>query len=374
MIWRSMLASLLALLVTMPILADQASAQRRGDGGRGEWETLKSVRVGQRGIDKDEIEIGREAGRFTRIGLEASKGDVFIREIVIEFGNNARQRIDVRKWLHEGERLPPIDFKGGARFIDEIEIETRARRGSRRTVVTVLAEKVRDDWELLGEQKVDRRGDRDTIRVGRREGRFEKIALEVLDNDVEIRDLKVFFRRGPPQDVSVRERLREGSRTRAIDLRGGDRIIERIELDYRTRGRGERATVRVYGLQADRRGPPPGPPRREPRGGWEELGCQKVGIKTDHDSIKVGRSEGRFSAIQLRVRGNDVELLDLKVIYDRGRPDDIRVRSKIRDGGETRPLDLRGERRVIDRIDLTYRMPLGLNLLKGSARVCVFGR
>ncbi len=177
-------------LVTVPILADQASAQRRGDGGRGDWETLDSIRIGQRGIDKDEIDVGRKKGRFTRIGLEATKGDVFIRQIVIEFGNNDKQRIEVRKWLREGERLPPIDFKGGARFIDEIEIEARARRGFRRTVVTVLGEKVRDDWELLGEKKVDRRGDRDTIRVGRREGRFEKIALEVLDNDVEIRDLK----------------------------------------------------------------------------------------------------------------------------------------------------------------------------------------
>ncbi len=35
---------------------------------------------------------------------------------------------------------------------------------------------------------------------------------------------------------------------------------------------------------------------------------------------------------------------------------------------------LRGERRVIDRVDLTYRVTLGMNLIKGPATVCVFGR
>jgi hypothetical protein len=120
-------------------------------------------------------------------------------------------------------------------------------------------------------------------------------------------------------------------------------------------------------------------PRDRDRGGrggdrWEELGCGSVGASPDRDSIRVGRREGRFSAIQLRVRGNRVNIIDLKVIYDRGPPDDIRVRSLIRDGGETRALDLRGERRVIDRVDLTYKVPLGINLIKGPATVCVYGR
>ncbi len=94
-------------------------------------------------------------------------------------------------------------------------------------------------------------------------------------------------------------------------------------------------------------------PRRRRRRSWEELGCGKVGIKPDRDSIRVGRREGRFSAIKLRVRGSKIELLDLTVVYERGPPDDLEVRTKIRDGDETPPLDLRGERRAIDRVDLS---------------------
>src|SRR5262249_19708582 len=67
---------------------------------------------------------------------------------------------------------------------------------------------------------------------------------------------------------------------------------------------------------------------------WEELGCQKVGFLIDRDVVKVGRREGRFKVIRLEVSGNAVYMEDLKVVYGNGAPDDIPVRSEIRDGGQ----------------------------------------
>jgi hypothetical protein len=227
----------------------------------------------------------------------------------------------------------------------------------------------REQWDLLGEQSVGFGVDRDVIRVGRREGRFSALALEVRDNDVEILDLNVIFDRGPPQSLRVRQVIRRNERTRPIPFAWGDRRIDRIEITYRSRPsfRG-RATVAVFGLRDV--GPPPPPPPQS----WVELGCGKVGIKPDRDSIRVGRREGRFSAIKLAVRGSKIELIDLTVVYERGPPDELHVRKKIGDREETPPLDLRGERRAIDRVDLSYRQALGLNLIKGPATVCVLGR
>ncbi|HEU0159976.1 MAG TPA: hypothetical protein VFR00_11700 [Hyphomicrobiaceae bacterium] len=101
---------------------------------------------------------------------------------------------------------------------------------------------------------------------------------------------------------------------------------------------------------------------------WERLGCQKVGFITDKDIIRVGRGEGRFKSIRLQVSGNKVYMDDLKVIYANGEPDDIPVRSEIRAGGQTRPLDLRGERRAIKQIEMKYRSQPNF---KGEATVCV---
>jgi len=109
--------------------------------------------------------------------------------------------------------------------------------------------------------------------------------------------------------------------------------------------------------------------RREGR--WVELGCKEVAfLGTDRDTIRVGRREGRFKAIRLEARGNDVEMIDLKVIYANGEPDDIPVRSLIRQGTRTRALDLRGRERAIREIVMVYQKRLNF---RGKATVCVEG-
>ena len=104
--------------------------------------------------------------------------------------------------------------------------------------------------------------------------------------------------------------------------------------------------------------------------GWEQLGCRSVGFLADRDVIRVGRREGRFKAIRLKVSENKIYMQDLKVVYANGAPDDIPVRNEIRAGGQTRPLDLRGARRAIRQIEMTYRSRPSF---KGHASVCVEG-
>jgi hypothetical protein len=104
---------------------------------------------------------------------------------------------------------------------------------------------------------------------------------------------------------------------------------------------------------------------------WEQLGCQKVGFLVDKDVIKVGRGEGKFRSIRLLVSGNKVHMMDLKVIYANGQPDDIPVREEIRAGGQTKPLDLKGDRRAIRQIEMVYRSQPNF---RGEATVCVEGQ
>jgi hypothetical protein len=108
-------------------------------------------------------------------------------------------------------------------------------------------------------------------------------------------------------------------------------------------------------------------------GKWERLGCEEIGRRAGYDVISVGRREGRFSAIRLEAQGNSVSILDLKVVYANGAPDDIPVRSEINEGDKTRALDLRGRDRAIDRIQIVskkdFRGPG-----RGKAQVCVYGR
>ncbi len=54
MIWRSMAALLVALLVAMVGITSAAFAQRSDD-----WELLGATRIGGSGFDRDEINVGK---------------------------------------------------------------------------------------------------------------------------------------------------------------------------------------------------------------------------------------------------------------------------------------------------------------------------
>jgi hypothetical protein len=90
------------------------------------------------------------------------------------------------------------------------------------------------------------------------------------------------------------------------------------------------------------------------RGRWTYLGNSHVDGATDHDSIKVGRSDGGFRAIQLRISGGAINFERVVVRYGNGAQEEIPVRARIPDGGQTRVIDLPGERRLIESVDLWY--------------------
>lgn len=111
--------------------------------------------------------------------------------------------------------------------------------------------------------------------------------------------------------------------------------------------------------------------RRGGKRNWELLGKHDVGFLVDKDSIRVGRKDGDFSKIQIRVKKNEVHVMDLKVVYGNGNVDDIPLRSAIKAGGKSRVIDLKGGDRFIRRIDIVYRSKPSF---KGQATVEVWGR
>lgn len=60
----------------------------------------------------------------------------------------------------------------------------------------------------------------------------------------------------------------------------------------------------------------------------------------------------------------------MHVIYANGAPDELSVKHFLRQGERTRPLDLRGWERSIDRVEMRYRT---VPNFKGLATVCVEG-
>jgi hypothetical protein len=211
--------------------------------------------------------------------------------------------------------------------------------------------------QLLGVANFEARPQRDVINVNAREGAFRAMRFEVRQNDVEILDLRIVYGNGEPEDIRVRQVFRAGSSSRQIDLQGRKRAIRQIIVTYVARGP---AKIAFFGIEGSGGG----------NANWDRLGCKDVGFGIDRDTLRIGRKDGPFRAIRLRVRHAPIEIFDLRVVFGNGTAQNVRVRQVIPPGGETRAIDLAGNIRGIDRVELLYR---SIPTFKGKAEVCIDG-
>lgn len=69
-------------------------------------------------------------------------------------------------------------------------------------------------------------------------------------------------------------------------------------------------------------------------GEWVRLGDRHVGFINDHDTIHVGRRDGKFKRLKLKVYKNAIELNSIKVVFGNGEVEDVVFNHHIHDGGE----------------------------------------
>jgi len=105
------------------------------------------------------------------------------------------------------------------------------------------------------------------------------------------------------------------------------------------------------------------------QGRWELLGQRQVGFQVDRDVVS-GRGQGRFSVIRLCVGTAPVHFRDVDVVFENGQRQQLAVNALVRPGTCSANLDLRGESRRIERVELVYS---AVPTFRGRALVSVYG-
>lgn len=375
-------------------LCAAAGAARADDDG---W-----VKLGEREVafraERDTIVVTAAEGRFNKLRFHVRGNGVELLDADVTFGNGEKQDLKVREELAEGATTRAIDLTGEARVIKRIDFayKTKGRLRDGKATVAVwgkldggAAAGPAEKWTKLGQRQVGFGVDRDVIPVGIAEGLFKRIRLEVEGNEIELRSLTVRFGNGEKEELTVREKIRDGGQTRAIDLPGALRVIKEIELVYSTEGRPRdgRATVKAFGLElsAEERARAGGDGRDRPKAGdgrdkadddqgWELLGRREVDVfGVDKDVIPVTAKEGRWKRIRLHVTGNSVDLLDLDITFGNGDKKDVQVRDTLREGSYSRAIDLPGEARVIRSVGITWKVARR-QAGRGKATIAVWGK
>ena len=402
---------LVAGLAFMAIgLTSTANAQINDDD---RWVLLGTKNVDDGG--KDSIDLLSAKGTYKAIRLLTPRRGAEISKVEVVYGNGRSHNEERRMNMNAGDRTRAIDLKGDERFVDRDQSELRHEAGKLPMVVEMYglqspngARAIRPVTQpgaaptaaappvatpatpappaaavtgqvptkptdpkaapvqpgqqtesgdvLFGSQYVGFGVDRDVIKVGADVGKFDRVRMRVLDNDIFINSMKVVYANGDVEDVAYNAEVKKDSRTRWIQLKG-DRFIKEIQLNYRSKPnfRGQ-AYLEVYGQYAEGWLGPKGA-GKDFNKGWVLLGAQTAGFTIDrNDLIAVPKNEGGFQKIRVNVRDQAITLFELRVVYGNGDVDILPAnRTRVDAGASYGPIDLKGGTRVIKEIRPTYR-------------------
>ena len=101
---------------------------------------------------------------------------------------------------------------------------------------------------FLGQTSVNGSNDHDRITVGRADGKFHALQIQVQRAPIEFERVVVHYGNGGDEELNIKQRIGAGSSTRWIDLKGNERIITSVDFWY-SKGswRSRTPTVRLYG-------------------------------------------------------------------------------------------------------------------------------
>lgn len=368
--------------------------------GKGEIDTGKSSAT---------IDVSKAKGAYKAVRLVNKRGEVEVLNVEVAFVNGAAANELRQVRLSAGGRSDPIDLKADGKFLDKVTLSLRpgagkpgkglmevhalqsaagakmARPVSGQLAATQTPAKpveaqpgtvIAGSEVMFGYQRVGFGIDRDVIRVGAEVGKFDKIRLRVLENDIYLNELKVVYVSGDPEVLAVNADVKQNTRTRWLPIKA-DRFIREIQMSYRSRPNFKgMARIEVFGDYAPNWLGAKGEGRKYNQG-WVLLGAKTAGfVGFDDEAIQVGRNEGGFKRIRVGVKDRAVTLNELKVVYENGSEDVITAKSRVEAGSYYGPVDLKGGARAIKEIRAKYRSRFfdSAAVGKGAAIVEVWGQ
>ncbi len=393
----------LALGLALAVAAALPASAQRG-GGQGAWELLGQENVGLGG-DRDSIVIKQSEDyfrdkAFRRLRFVVDGGDVKVRRVKLIYINGAVEELNFNRELKAGQQVD-VDLRGERSYLRQIDFDYATKFGFsfggggirlNQAVMRVYGENFRGGpppapvafipppptrdgrWHDIGDARFDRTDNRVEIRVGRDEGRLGQIRLRLDGERVTVTGLRIVFGRGETQNITFTGDLEDGQWSRAIDLVGDRRVVDRVVVLLNPRRRPGPAEISLQGT--DRPGRDFEPPRAAPpgRNSWVPLGRQSVGFGTGRDVIRVGQGEAwfrdrGFDKLHFTAETNEVYMQSIRVVYLNGSVEDYRVERLIPAGGDL-AVDLPGSRSYIREIQMNYRSRPGF---RGESILSVFG-
>ncbi len=103
-------------------------------------------------------------------------------------------------------------------------------------------------WVVLGKRVVNFSVDHDEIPVTVAKGTFKRIKFKVVGAPIHVHNFKVIYGNGTSENFVINRLFKAGHESRVIDLKGHNRVIHKININYKTVRVGKgKAKVIVFG-------------------------------------------------------------------------------------------------------------------------------
>lgn len=221
-------------------------------------------------------------------------------------------------------------------------------------------------WNHIGTAQIGNRRTYDRV-YNHENGQIERVSLRAEGNTVHCNSVRATFDNGNTREIFA-GRLREGQDVN-LDLPGRARKLERIDFACRTNGSGEaRISVAAnfnngwqhagWNQPWDRRD------RMMRNSDWVMFGSKHFRGYRDHQTAYVGRRGRNVDMIGLKAN-DDARCNRVRATFDNGNTRDLDVgRDNRLEGGRMYTIDLPGNRRNIERIDLNCHAAYGRHHVK----------
>jgi len=103
-------------------------------------------------------------------------------------------------------------------------------------------------WRDVGSKEVDYKVDHDTLNVTGWKGDFRRIRIGVTRAPVKFFRVVITYGNGATEEIPVRSLIKAGGFTNVKDLRGGERVIKKVDFWYESESLNrQKALVTLYG-------------------------------------------------------------------------------------------------------------------------------
>jgi hypothetical protein len=240
----------------------------------------------------------------------------------------------------------------------------------------------KNEWQKLGERKVDFTRDYDDISIIGKQ-KYSELKISVTEAPIYLTRLEINYETGTTQVVEINNNFKAPGDFKIVKLQGGDRELSKIRMIYRTtpNRKDKKATVEIYGLKSEKAPENKDNAKKDNlssspsvviggHGGWRIIGTRTVEFSKDKDELVVVGAD-LFKLLKFKATDASIHMLKIMVQYESGDGQSIDLGSLLEEGKESKDIELNGGERRIKTIVFTYKtIP---NHLEEKATIEVWG-